>query len=279
MSYTLFLLNCRNINNKLGDIKLMVYTGSPEIVAFNDTWLSKYMPKFVDYLCECKNRDSFAESLGFFIKKGVQYQNVKFNCYPNGYLEYQAIKVKTANGDLCVLNVYNQGRPVSSNELQFHVDQLGSKFVIVGDLNAHSKILDASCAKQNVVGVSIENILIENNICLINPIDFYTYISPSIGNMSCLDLCFTSPELASCTSMALLPDVGSDHSPISIKIEIRPEMTDIVYAKKWKIDDKDLQLFYKKMERDGRQIYSPNDVDSLVSDFTGRMFNVAQSVF
>ena len=70
----------------------------------------------------------------------------------NGYLEYQGIKVKTVKGDLSVLkvNVYNQGCSVSRNELQFYVDQMGSQFVIMGDLNAYSKTLDSLCVRLNV---------------------------------------------------------------------------------------------------------------------------------
>ena len=45
-------LNCRSIHCKLGEVKLMVYTRKPHIVALCGTWLDKYLPKFIDYNCE-----------------------------------------------------------------------------------------------------------------------------------------------------------------------------------------------------------------------------------
>ena len=50
--------------------------------------------------------------------------------------------------------------------------------------------------------------------------------------------------------MALLPDVGSDHSSISIKIEIRPEIIAIVYAKKWKFNDRFNYNYFIRKWRD-----------------------------
>ena len=52
---SLIQLNCRSISYKL-EVKLMVYTHKPHIVALCETWLGKYLPKFIDYNCEWRNR-------------------------------------------------------------------------------------------------------------------------------------------------------------------------------------------------------------------------------
>ena len=62
-------LNCRSLNNKLGEIKLLIYTQKPDIVAFTETWLvdnSRYKPKFVGYNSEFKNGAGFAGGIVFF---------------------------------------------------------------------------------------------------------------------------------------------------------------------------------------------------------------------
>ena len=141
-------LNCRSLNNKLGEIKLLIYTQKPDIVAFTETWLadnSRYNPKFIGYSTEFKNRAGFASGMGFLIKHGVQYQNISLIHYQNGYLECQVIKIMIRGGQyLGVLNVYNPGRPVTSDEFKHYIAQVGNKFVIVGDFNCHSRLLDSN---------------------------------------------------------------------------------------------------------------------------------------
>ena len=48
---SIFVLNCCSITNKLGEIKLMLYTRMPDIFSFTETWISRFEPKFNDYLC------------------------------------------------------------------------------------------------------------------------------------------------------------------------------------------------------------------------------------
>ena len=162
---------------KLGAIKLFIYTRKPNIVAFCETWLHKYLPQFVDYSWEWKNRSSFAGGLGFLIKKGIQYQNVQLVPYPNEYLEFQTIKLRWKSGkESLIMNVYNPGRPVSVNEID-HYDRQLDNFYIVEDFNVYTKLLDLKWVKSNATGISIENIVGSYNVCLMNLINFYSYVS------------------------------------------------------------------------------------------------------
>ena len=43
------MLNCRSINNKLADVKLLVYTENPDLVAFSENWIKKYSQNLYDY--------------------------------------------------------------------------------------------------------------------------------------------------------------------------------------------------------------------------------------
>ena len=92
---TLFLtqLNSRSVNSKLGELKLMAYTKKPHVIAFSETWLNKCVPKFIGYNCEWKNRHDFGGGVGFLIKKEVLYQYLNIVPFPQGYLEFQGIKL------------------------------------------------------------------------------------------------------------------------------------------------------------------------------------------
>ena len=270
-------LNCRSIGCKLGAIKLLIYTRKPNIVAFCETWLDKYLPQFVDYSCEWKNRSSFAGGLGFLIKKGIQYQNVQLVPYPNRYLEFQTIKLRWKSGKVSyIMNVYNPGRPVSVNEIDHYVRQLGNNFHIVGDFNAHTKLLDSKCVKPNATGISIKNIVGSYNICLMNPINFYTYVS-AYGKRSCLDLCLASPNFAPITHMKQLPDVGSDHIPINIIVECEPCNIKISYPRRWKTDDEALTEFNIKLSGSENVNIRPDSLNNITGDFTKRIFESAEN--
>ena len=168
------MLNCRGICSKVGDIKLMVYTKKPHIISLSETWLTKYMPKFVGYEFEWWNSEGFAGGLGFLIKKGVMYQNITLMAYRNDFLEYQPIVVKMDSGpDLKILHIYNPNKSVGLNKFIFYIDQLGTNFILCGDFNAHSKMLYAKCKRPSVTGGNLERLVGYSNICLINPCIFY----------------------------------------------------------------------------------------------------------
>ena len=102
-------LNCNSINTKLVDIKLLVYNNKPDFVAFSETWLKKdKIPTFVNYTSEWKNRPSqTGGGLGFLIKRGIQYSTLVLTPYPNGVLEFQAIKIYNNQQFITILSIYN----------------------------------------------------------------------------------------------------------------------------------------------------------------------------
>ena len=82
------------------------------------------------------------------------------------------------------MNVYNSEKSGVTEELQHYIKQLGNNFHIIGDFNAHTKLLDTKCVKENVTGCAIENIVINCNICLINSLNFYTYMNNATDKRS-----------------------------------------------------------------------------------------------
>ena len=141
------------------------------------------------------------------------------------------MKVILKNNDSVILvNIYNPNESVTRpiHELKHYLHQLGRKYVLVGDFNAHMPVLDSCCRNSNFTGKTLETIIFEERICLINPVDFYTYLCPTTGRRSCLDLCRATPNIATDIDIKLGKDVGSDHCTVEIEISFEPVITDSV---------------------------------------------------
>ena len=273
-------LNCKSLNTKLGEAKLLIYANKPDIVALSETWMTndKYKHRFINYTTEWKDRGALGGGLGLLIRWGIQYQRVDLTLYNDGNLEIQAIKILIKDrSDLIILHVYNPSKSVAVNEFKHYIEQLGRKFIIIGDINAHSRLLDTRCVKSNVTGKSLEHILTDCNLCLITPQDFYTFISFSTEKRSCLDLCLASPNLAADTDIDFVGDVGSDHAAIRTRVRIQPQYNEVRYPKCWKIDKSKLSVFSGGIE--SSKIMKPNNMDAIVEDFTGRILKAAGGVF
>ena len=110
---------------------------------------------------------------------------------------------------------------------------------------------------------------------MVNPIDLYTYINPVTGKGSCLDLCFTTPNIAANTKVTLGTDVGSDHCTVEIELQLLPVITESIGIKKFKkrIDKRDMDLFFTSITLS--LLDMPNSLDAVVNYFTNRIYNAA----
>ena len=270
--------NCRSLNTGLVELKLLIYSKKPDFVALCETWInvnSKYIPSFYNYCPVWKHRlTGTGGGLCILVKRGVQYQELNLNEYQNGLIEIQGIRLFESNQRyIDIVNVYNPNKNVTANELRFYINQLSSKFVICGDFNAHSRLLNENTTVSNQTGRAIETVLDDNNVCLINPLNFYTRINVVSYTRSCLDLCFSSPNIASDITLTQLADIGSDHLPILISIQVRAIVTECSFRKKWRINVDRLDSFSRNIK--SSDIPSPNTTSNLVDDITCRIYDTA----
>ena len=157
---SIFLLNCRSINNKLGEIKLMLYTRKPDIFCFTETWISRFEPKFIDYVAIWKHRGGAGGGLGIILRKGLQHDNFQLTPFQNGKLEVQAVKIiLKINDNVILVNIYNPNESVTIQEMKHYLHQLGRKYVLVRDFNAHMLLLDSCCRNSNFTGKTLETII------------------------------------------------------------------------------------------------------------------------
>ena len=113
-------------------------------------------------------------------------------------------------------------------------------------MNAHTPIL-RSYDHSTTTGRNLEHLLSKEDICLLNPINLYTYTDRRTGNQSCLDICLASSNIIELCSLGVMDDVGSDHYPLNIIIDASPKRQIINKPPRWKIKGVDWGMWGSKI--------------------------------
>ena len=123
---------------------------------------------------------------------------------------------------------------IDKNELKKLIGQLPRPFILLGDFSI--------CKDMNKKGKMLEKVINEN-MCLLNNIAF-TYVNPSSGNHSDIDLSLCDPTAYMDFAWNVYGDTcGSDHFPILIQSpKASGEKTP-----RWTLDKADWQIFTEKM--------------------------------
>ena len=266
-------MNCRSLNNKLGEVKLKLYTVKPDFLALCETWITnkKFEPKFHGYTAVWHHREHMqGGGLGIIIKKGIQYKTIPIIPYAGGVLEVQAMEIYLKNQfKLSLLNIYNPNKNITAEELVHFIDQLGENYLIVGDFNAHSRVISNRCTRPNPSGRAIEQLIMNHNLVLVNPLDFYSHINSHTGQLSSLDLIFSSPYISSDVSISQLDDIGSDHLPIEVVLNREPEFYETLVRPKFKFTKENLSEFASNIP--DTCLIQPQEIDTIAEDFVNRL--------
>ena len=175
----ILFLNCKSLNCKLGEIKLLLYVQKPALFCFTETWMKeKYEPRFIGYRSIWKNREDGYGGVGILVKIEHSYKEINLVRYDGGVLEVLAIDLVLQTGEvISILNCYNPNDRVTVSEMRHYIQQLSRKYVIVGDFNAHTTVLDTKNTRSNYAGRMLETLLTEDQVCIVYPLNMYTYIS------------------------------------------------------------------------------------------------------
>lgn len=271
------LLNCNSINTKLGEIKDFLFSNQPDIFCFCETWLSKYIPKFRNYTAHWKHRGHLGGGLGILVAGGIPHKELLLEPFPGGNLEVQAISIHAKYSKIQILNLYNPNKNISVAEFEHYIKQLGTRYIITGDFNAHTPVLSTHTTVCNPTGQSLNLLLSNNNICLNNPINFYTYLDRRSGRQSCLDLCLSSPDLSPHITMRQQKDLGSDHKTVQITVKTEIIKTQKLRIPKWKMSEQTCTAFSNNYTPPN--IITPSDLESITNDFTSRVTETANQSF
>ena len=267
-------LNCQSVNNKKCEIEKILLDFNVDFAALCETWITYHEPKFHGYHALWKNRPSVGGGIGVLVRVGLSHSEIQLVPYPGGVLEAQAIKIFLKNGEyINLINVYNPNESLTYLELKHYLDQLGDTFILTGDFNAHSPLLVDEVNRADVSGRAVEDTLLKQDVCLINPQNFHTRIQYTINgvNKSCLDLTFTSNNIAYKTSVDHCPgyETPSDHLPIKITIELAPAIEIKSFRKKWKTNSENLYNFRQNFPES--KLVLPASADELAIDLTERI--------
>ena len=269
------VLNCKSLDARINELRLLVYYSNPDIICLTETWLNndkviKYNYNIHGYKCIFQHRlNRLGGGLVTYIKQELYFIKTSVRNFTDGNLEVQFFDINMKNNRaLTIFNYYNPNRDISLTELEYYMQYLKDPFLMVGDLNCHTPLLREGDTT-NVTGKNLELFLSRNQICIINPINFFTYIDPRTANKSCLDICLCSPQLIDSTNIKRLNGIGSDHYPLSVTIQQTPTRNIIRKPPKWNLDGVD----WKKWTEDIpiTNINLDSEVDRLNEDIKQRI--------
>jgi len=227
--------NCHSLYSKLLHFKIRLYADKPHIVCLCETWLKpSRLPTFINYkpFFFCRS-DRPGGGTAILVRNDICVSEKKINYFDLGSLEIQAVTIHNNNANIDILNLYNPNKTVSQLEFEYYFDQLSRRKIIVGDLNSHSKLWDIN-SEENTTGNNLVSALTNYpDICLLTPLNLPTYYHIPTRKFSTLDLCFVSPDLYPSSHIELTEDMGSDHTPLLIHINLKPTLCPTRRRKRW----------------------------------------------
>ena len=233
-----YIWNARSLNKRLSEFKFKLYSEKPYLVLISETWIkANREPTFINYSTVFKHRTTAnGGGLACLIRGDVNYLCNDLSPFPGGKLEIQAITVVSGADKIDFMNVYNPNENISPQEFVHFFNQLGEKFYICGDFNAHHQLWDDRYQNNSSGNNLIEAMYELNNLILITPKNFATYYNITNNSYSTLDLTFCSTNLFNKSQVHLDQDVGSDHTLINLIISIKPVLSAGKRRRRWKFD-------------------------------------------
>ena len=193
-------VNIKGLRSKISELKHYIEEDNIDIICLNETWLCNGKePLIKGYECYWLHRDNqMGGGVGILVKNSITQRNKNVLPLRNGMLEVMAVEILLKNNHwLTIASIYNPVKPVQESEIKYYLESFGSRFVVYGDFNAHSPALDGKYyLGTNVTGRSLDKILLEGDVVMMNPPNMVTYVDYKTGKLSCLDLCIASSNIA-----------------------------------------------------------------------------------
>jgi len=197
------------------------------------------------------NRPTAKGGLITFIRNGLIYTQAR----RPADMECQAVNVRTSLGTITVISVYE---PPTHDAVPPLFEDLfqQNNIIIVGDMNPRNRLWRSNT--NDARGRALEDAIIAHGYVVLNT-GVGTYQTYH-GSMTHIDVSLASSQLATkCRWATFNNTMGSDHVPIIITINARPERQRIT-APKWKSAEADWNVF-----RDCINDQIDDDVDQLNS--------------
>ena len=190
-----------------------IHEYNPVVLALQETFYgNNYMAKLPGYNGICKQghfNKRFQGGVAIYIHSSCTFSTLEIQ----SELQVVAAKVFLSNNKIVTVeSIYLPPRAcVTKTSLQDVITQLGTSFILLGDLNAHHPSWDEY--RCDTRGRMIDNLLNENNLLCLNS-NIPTHISGSS-----VDISICTADIGGDLEWDILPSVfTSDHYPIVIKI-------------------------------------------------------------
>ena len=271
--------NCRSIKYNVprkAELIDLISTQKPHVACINETWLTPDIatPIFDGYTKIFRKDRLNREGGGILtlVRDDVPAKEIPLHNTQGSVLEPHAVEITAAHEKIKLLNIYNPQTSLNINHFSHLVDQLGRKFIIVGDMNAHHSQWDPHTPSTNQCGNALaEYTLDEPRIAIATTPGLETYMN-NTGITSTIDLTICSSNILNKIETRSLADRGSDHLPILTTVNLIPETVTRTKRPKWKLNDEK----WSKWRDDIPQITEVhNTVEEENNDFTNKIINTA----
>ena len=257
---------CQGIRSKHKELELYLKENNFDIVALNETFLTKKVDFKIQGCDTIKNDRSTGGGVAFLVKHGLvinkEYHNIDFDIITDN--EGLVIDIGLCNNqNLILATIYcPNGNP--NFRLFETINNLFDNVMFVGDFN--SKLEAFCCAKKNSSGPMLKNIQSHLNLTYLNN-DEHTHLDRAKGSTDILAMAFISPNLTKHDIQFLIgDDLGSDHLPIEISIDAQPPRNTHTNPIWYKFDQTDREVFESTFEAelssgDIPELKSTQDID------------------
>ena len=267
--------NCQGIRSKHRELELYLKENNFDIVALNETFLTKKINFKIQGYDTIKNDHSTGVRGGvaFLVKHGLivtkEYRNTDFNIITDN--EVLVIDIDLSNNqNLILATIYcPNGNP--NLRLFETIKNLSDNVMFVEDFN--SKLEAFGCAKKNTSGPMLKNIQNQLNLINLNT-DEHTHLDRYTGNTDILDMAFSSLNLSKHDIQFLIgDDLGSDHLPIEIALDTPPHRNTHINPVRYKFNQTDREVFESTLEaalgsREVPELKSTQDIDKYADFIT-----------
>ena len=184
--------NCRGLKSSYNEILILMSLFSPSVICLQETFLKQSdnvsfgnCNMFI-YICPDGQRASGGTSI--MVKSSVPHSQFDLNT------NLQAVAVNvTLSKNVTIISIYFSPSDIlSKHSLVNLIDQLPQPFMLVFGFNGHGKFW--GCSDTNDRGEIIEDVIAENDLCLLNEKQ-PTYLHPPTGNYYGIDLSICHPKI------------------------------------------------------------------------------------
>ena len=152
----IFQWNCRSIKEntaRRAELKILAYVHKPHLLCISETWLAQGnpTPDLIKYPKIFRKDRQNREGGGLLtlVREDIIAKEIDINTRQNSIIEAQALEITLKYEKIKLLHIYNPETHININDFSYLVNQLGRKFVIVGDMNGHHTLWDPNIINNN----------------------------------------------------------------------------------------------------------------------------------